>query len=451
MNRMSAHTIDTGSHPFCQGMVFRIVAFLRYNRLQRMAAQYLLAVILIIVSIFGQVLPASAAVLSPTPLPSPPYIIEVDNVAIPFDTAPIIQNSRLLVPFRAIAESLGIDVEWIQETRTVKAVGEGKTVMLVVDSPFATVNGVRVTLDAPPLITNNRVLIPLRFFAETFGCNVWYDAPVRTAEVRSPPKDMEILAWYAMDENWQSLFGAPYPTITTGGTDVVDTVSFGWYELTETGTLTTTGTQGWRKPSGWEQALAGAEAMDLTTEMTVWMSDKTGALTRLMADPTAHEVAAEAIATAATEYNGVNLDLEGLGLTDTGEALDAVRNTYTSFVARVAERLHAQGKTLTLTLHPLNGAYRGYDYAAVGAIADRIAIMAYDYGVRPEPNEKVFEAVDLALTVVPAKKLLLGISLASETAESLVSKLGIAKRKGIAGVALWRLGLMHEDDWAALR
>ena len=327
----------------------------------------------------------------------------------------------------------------------------GNTVLLGIDDPFATVNGARVPLDALPVIANNRVLIPLRFFAETFGCRVWYDAPVRTAEVRSPYKDMEILAWYAMDENWQSLFGAPYPTVTTGGSDVVDTVSFGWFELTETGTLTTIGTQGWRKPSGWENAVTGAESLGLTTEMTVWMSDRDGALTRLMENPNAHEAAAEALVAAAADYDGVNLDLEGLGLTDTGEALAAVRNTYTAFVLRVAERLHIQGKTLTLTLHPLNGAYRGYDYTAVGAIADRIAFMAYDYGVRPEPNEKVAEAIDLALAAVPAEKLLLGISLVSESAESLVAKLGIAKRKGIAGVALWRLGLINADEWTALR
>ncbi len=429
--------------------------------------------------------PTSSLATSPTPssplatsatLPaSPTYIIEVDNIPIVFDTEPIVQNNRLLVPFRAIAESLGIAVEWLQETRTVKAVGEGKTVLLSIDSSHAIVSetpsdninfaesGIsgestlspasttRVPLDALPVVSNNRVLIPLRFFAETFGCTVWYDAPVRTAEVRSPYKDLEILAWYAMDENWQSLFGAPYPSVATGGTDVVDTVSFGWYELAETGELTTTGTQGWRKPSGWEYALNAARDLGLNTEMTVWMSDKTGSLTRLMADPAAHEAAADAIATAAADYDSVNLDLEGLGLTDTGEVLALVRNTYTAFVTGVAARLHAQGKTLTLTLHPLNGAYHGYDYAAVGAIADRIAIMAYDYGTRPEPHEQVVAAMDLALSVVPAEKLLLGISLASESAESLVSKLGIAKRKGIAGVALWRLGLMHEDDWSALR
>ena len=77
--------------------------------------------------------------------------------------------------------------------------------------------------------------------------------------------------------------------------------------------------------------------------------------------------------------------------------------------------------------------------------------MAYDYGIRPEPDTKVAAAVDLALAAVPAEKLLLGISLASESADSLVTKLGIAKRKGIAGVALWRLGLMQPEDWAALR
>ena len=329
---------------------------------RRRACTAVLAACLAAVFISGQSVPVSATVVQPvTTTDVPPYVIEVDNAAVSFDSAPVNRNNRLLVPFRTIAESLGIAVEWVKETRTVRATGEGKTVLLAIDNPTATVNGVSVALDAAPVIANNRTLIPLRFFAETFGCDVWYDAPTRTAEVRSAPKSMEIHAWYAMDANWPSLFGAAYPIVSTGGTDAVDTVSFGWYELTETGALTTSGTQGWKKPSGWEQALSGATTMKLSTEMTVWMSDKNGGLTRLMADTTAQDAAAAAIAAAAADYGGVNLDLEGLGMTDTGDALAAVRSTYTAFIARVAAPLHAQGKTLTLTLHPLNGAYRGYD------------------------------------------------------------------------------------------
>jgi len=44
--------------------------------------------------------------------------------------------------------------------------------------------------------------------------------------------------------------------------------------------------------------------------------------------------------------------------------------------------------------------------------------MAHNYGPKPEPLNRVEQAVEMALVVVPAEKLVLGISAPSETAES---------------------------------
>ncbi|MDZ4938381.1 copper amine oxidase, partial [Clostridium perfringens] len=44
---------------------------------------------------------------------------------------------------------------------------------------------------------------------------------------------------------------------------------------------------------------------------------------------------------------------------------------------------------------------------------------------------------------VPKQKLLLGISLSSETATSVDDKLGLAKRYDLKGAAFWRLGLFR--------
>jgi spore germination protein YaaH len=77
--------------------------------------------------------------------------------------------------------------------------------------------------------------------------------------------------------------------------------------------------------------------------------------------------------------------------------------------------------------------------------------MAYDYGTQPEPINKVLEAVDLASVLVPADKLMLGISLASEDSSSIVSKVAIAQRYNLKGIAIWRLGLVPDDAWTNLR
>ncbi|OPX90574.1 MAG: hypothetical protein A4E53_00966 [Pelotomaculum sp. PtaB.Bin104] len=93
----------------------------------------------------------------------------------------------------------------------------------------------------------------------------------------------------------------------------------------------------------------------------------------------------------------------------------------------------------------------GYDYQALGGLADRIIIMAYDYGAKPEPLDLVIEAVEMAGAVVSPEKLVLGISIPSETAESLQAKVGVAKRYGLDGIAIWRLGLVSDEMWNGLR
>ncbi len=77
--------------------------------------------------------------------------------------------------------------------------------------------------------------------------------------------------------------------------------------------------------------------------------------------------------------------------------------------------------------------------------------MAYDYDPKPEPVSQVEQAVQMACGLVPAHKLLLGISAPSETAQSIATKVGIAKRYNLGGIALWRLGVINDGMWETLR
>lgn len=177
--------------------------------------------------------------------------------------------------------------------------------------------------------------------------------------------------------------------------------------------------------------------------MVVHLTDKNGILSSLLADDSTSSAAIESIAEEAQNYDGVNLDFEGLGWNDTAEAQKIVQQNFNNFVQSLSDRnLH-----LTLTLHPLNSAYKGYDYAGLGKAADRIIIMAYDYGQKPEPQSLVTQAVEMAVAEVPAQKLLLGITAVGETPESMKTKIGIAKQYNLKGIALWRLGLITQEMW----
>jgi spore germination protein YaaH len=267
---------------------------------------------------------------------------------------------------------------------------------------------------------------------------------------------MNVIGFYALGageaSSWLDLFGLPYPEISPGNTDIVRELALGWYTIDAQGNLLTrTSRNAWQRPPGWETVLATAKEFGFRTEMVVHENDRGGLLTAFLNDEQAMSRAVAAIAQEAALYHGVNLNLEELGLYASGEAQRRIRDSFTRFVALLAPPLREAGKTLTLTIHPPNSSFRGYDYAALGQLADRIIVMAHDYGPRPEPLNRVVRAVEMALEVVPAEKLILAISAHSETSESILKKIGVAKRYRLQGVSLWRLGLVPDDMWKSIK
>lgn len=381
--------------------------------------------------------------------------VVLDGLPLSFDVPPVIIGGRTMLPFRHIAEALNIEVHWNAEEQAVTARG-ASTVVLTIGSHFAAVNDEIVPLDAAPVIIDGRTLIPLRFFGEALGCRVEWQEETRTVAITSAPRPLTVLGFYALGDSstssWTDLFGTPYPKSARGNTDVVSDLALGWYTLDTGGNLLTKSSRNaWQRPDGWQDVLAEAARYELFTEMVVHETNRQEWLATFLQNPQAVENAINQIVAEARLYGGVNLDLEGLGYLADLDQQKVVQELFTSFVRSLYPRLKAAGKTLTLTLHPPNSVYRGYNYAELGQLADRIVIMAYDYGSKPEPVDRVVQAVESAAKLVPPEKLLLGISAPSETAESIGTKVGIAKRYRLGGIALWRLGLVSPEMWREIR
>lgn len=104
----------------------------------------------------------------------------LNGEAISFDQAPIIENDRVLVPARAIFEALGARVEWDGETRTAAAEKDGRQILLTVGNREITVDGNKTPLEAPPKILNDRMLVPLRAVSESIEADVIWNQESRT-------------------------------------------------------------------------------------------------------------------------------------------------------------------------------------------------------------------------------------------------------------------------------
>ena len=97
------------------------------------------------------------------------------------DAAPIIRNSRTMLPVRFVAENLGATVGWDDATKTVSVKSADTTIEIVIGAATAKVNGAEIALDSPAFIENSRTYLPVRVVAENLGATVSWDDATKTA------------------------------------------------------------------------------------------------------------------------------------------------------------------------------------------------------------------------------------------------------------------------------
>lgn len=112
-------------------------------------------------------------------------------------------------------------------------------------------------------------------------------------------------------------------------------------------------------------------------------------------------------------YYGLDVDFEFISPED--------RDLYTDFVRRLTERFNAVGMPVTVTLAPKISSdqpgllYQGHDYGGLGAAANAVLLMTYEWGytygppMAVAPLNKVKEVLDYAVTQIPADKINMGI------------------------------------------
>ena len=97
----------------------------------------------------------------------------VNNEVVTIDkAAPFAENNRTFVPFRALGEALGAQVDYVEEDNTVHYVLGNTEIVMTLDSKDYTVNGAKKTMDVAPFAKEGRTYVPVRFVGEALGFNV---------------------------------------------------------------------------------------------------------------------------------------------------------------------------------------------------------------------------------------------------------------------------------------
>jgi len=116
-----------------------------------------------------------------------PITVIADGEELIFDVPPMLHNSRTFVPFRALFEAYGAtDIAWHQDLQKATGSINGTAIELTVGSNTAMVDGEEFKFDAPSMLKNGRVLVPIRFISESLGFQVGWNNATRTVIVKSP-------------------------------------------------------------------------------------------------------------------------------------------------------------------------------------------------------------------------------------------------------------------------
>lgn len=225
----------------------------------------------------------------------------------------------------------------------------------------------------------------------------------------------------------------------------------------------------------------------------------------LIADPALRATHVQALVDLAVSegYDGMQIDYEDLAATD--------RDGFSAFVGELGAALHAVGKLMYVTVHAKEDD-AGYDdrnkaqnYAAIGAAADMVCVMAYDWHWSSSPAgpiapyDWVRRVIAYTVTQMPPGKVILGVGLFGydwigsqaasltwdqviataqqhaateqwdegsqspffeytdgsgqqhqvwyENARSVAAKFDLARRAELGGIELWRLGGEDPAIW----
>lgn len=136
------------------------------------------------------------------------------------DNPPVMVNNRLLVPFRAIFKALGAGMEWDDRQRVVKAEKGEMVIFLKVGANKATINEREVSLDTPAILLGNHLYVPLRFVSETLEQKVSWDQAKRQVVITSPsiPVPAAVFQEKILEDDTELVYRPDYSAVFKAGT-----------------------------------------------------------------------------------------------------------------------------------------------------------------------------------------------------------------------------------------
>jgi hypothetical protein len=109
--------------------------------------------------------------------------VKIDGALQTFEQPPVIMNEKTMVPMRKIFEALGATIKWDGSTQSVTATKGSTSILLQIDSAVAKIDNKYVQLEQAPAIINGSSMVPVRFVSEALKAKVEWNNDTRTISI----------------------------------------------------------------------------------------------------------------------------------------------------------------------------------------------------------------------------------------------------------------------------
>lgn len=184
-----------------------------------------------------------------------------------------------------------------------------------------------------------------------------------------------------------------------------------WYSMNADGSIA----KNWNaENNSWRAAMITTSILP-TVQNVVNKSFNADVVAKLLATEASRNVHADALAqlAIANAFDGIDVDYERVP--------SSSRANFSAFISVLAQKLHAAGKKLSVTVYPKTSDKQNWDgpgaedWSAIGATADSVKIMAYDYHWSTSgagaltPLDWLDQVTAYAEASMPAQKIMVGL------------------------------------------
>jgi len=108
---------------------------------------------------------------------------------------PVKSNGAILVRSKALANSIGARLKWLGSINTLSMTKNGKTVKMMVESPYIQINSRTIRTESPMVIKDNYTYIPFTDIMDVFGFLIEYDRISNSYYLFKPESQLKEIVW----------------------------------------------------------------------------------------------------------------------------------------------------------------------------------------------------------------------------------------------------------------